>query len=436
MFGADPAKNLKKRMEWPLNPGDGANGFGSTLSRVSGFPWRELRVAIVHYWFVSRRGGERVVEALCELFPQADLFALVADRKTFSAELQKHKLTTSFLQKIPGSRKWHRHMLPLYPLAVEQFDLRGYDLVISTESGPAKGVLTTPETCHICYCLTPMRYVWNFYQQYKNGSGLGPVRKLAFGLTAHYARLWDQASAARVDYFAAISQSVAARVGKYYRRKAAVIYPPVDVSGAQLCGNTEDYYLVVGQLVNYKRVDLAIEACNKLGRTLRVAGAGEEYKRLRQRAGRTVSFLGTLSDEEVRKQYAQCRALLFPGEEDFGIVPLEAQASGRPVIAFGKGGARESVIGAYPDELAIPEQSTGVFFKDQSANSLVDAIRKFEAVEHRFSPSFIREHAEPFDKKHFLTNMGHFVVEKLEDYREPRRPWRVPSCASAGDRGV
>ena len=168
-------------------------------------------------------------------------------------------------------------MLPLYPLAVEQFDLRGYDLVISTESGPAKGVLTGPETCHICYCFTPMRYLWNFYQEYKHGSGLGPVRKLVFGLTAHYARLWDQASAARVDYFAAISHSVAARIRKYYRREAEVIYPPVDVSGAQLSGNIEDYYLVVGQLVNYKRVDLAIEACNQLGRTLRVVGAGEEY---------------------------------------------------------------------------------------------------------------------------------------------------------------
>jgi len=381
-----------------------------------------MRVAIVHYWFVNRRGGEQVVEALCDLFPQADLFALVADRKTLSPELQKHKLTTSFLQKLPGSRKWHRHMLPLCPLAVEQFDLRGYDLVVSSESGPAKGVLTAPETCHICYCHTPMRYLWNFYQEYKNGSGLGPVRKLVFGLTAHYARLWDQSSAARVDYFAANSRNVAARVRKYYRREAEVIYPPVDVSGARLCEHIEDYYLVVGQLVNYKRVDLAIEACNKLGRPLRVVGAGEEYQWLRRIAGKTVSFLGPLSDEEVREQYARCRALLFPGEEDFGIVPVEAQASGRPVIAFGKGGARDTLICADQDGPAAPKLSTGVFFGEQRADSLVEAILKFEAVEHHFSPPFIRAHAEQFDKKHFLKKMGGFVAEKLEDYRQPPSP--------------
>ena len=388
-----------------------------------------MRVALVHYWFVNRRGGERVVEALCELFPQADLFALVADHKTLSAELQEHKLTTSFLQRLPGSRKWHRHMLPLYPLAVEQFDLRGYDLVISTESGPAKGVLTSPETCHICYSLTPMRYIWNFYQEYKDSSGLGPVRKTIFGLTAHYVRLWDYASAARVDHFAAISQGVAARVRKYYRREAEVIYPPVDVTAGQPCGNIEDYYLVVGQLVNYKRVDLAIEACNHLGRALRIVGVGEEYQRLRRIAGKTVSFLGALSDEEVQKQYSKCRALLFPGEEDFGIVPVEAQASGRPVIAFGKGGASETVIGADPEGLSGPQRSTGVFFREQSIDSLVEAIRKFETVEHQFSPIFIRAHSEQFDKKHFLKKMGSFVAEKLGDYREG-----TPTVASAGVR--
>ena len=239
-----------------------------------------MRVAIVHYWFLNRRGGERVVEALCELFPQADLFALVADRNTLTPELQKHKLATSFLQHLPGSRKWHRHMLPLYPLAVEQFDLRGYDLVISSESGPAKGVITGPETCHLCYCHTPMRYIWNLYQDYKNGSGLGPVGKLIFGLTAHYLRLWDQASGARVDYFAANSHHVAARIRKYYRREAEVIHPPVDVCGAAPGENIEDYYLVVGQLVNYKRVDLAIAACNRLGRTLRIVGAGRRIPTL------------------------------------------------------------------------------------------------------------------------------------------------------------
>ena len=381
-----------------------------------------LRVAIVHYWLLNRRGGERVIEALCELFPQSDLFALVANPGLLSPELREHKLTTSWLQKMPGSARWHRYLLPLYPLAVEQFDLRGYDLVISTESGPAKGVLTAPETCHICYCSTPMRYIWNSYHEYKNGSGLGPVGKLLFGITAHYARMWDLASAARVDYFAANSQHIAARIRKYYRRQAEVIYPPVRVSGAPPHEATQDYYLYVGQLVNYKRVDLAIAACNQLGRSLRVVGLGEEYHRLRRMAGKTVSFLGgALSDEEVWKQYSGCRALLFPGEEDFGIVPVEAQACGRPVIAFGKGGARETILGADGGGFRNPERSTGVFFARQEVSSLVQAIRDFEKIEHRFSPFLIRHNAERFDKQHFLRRMASFVAEKLAEHREPGR---------------
>jgi glycosyltransferase involved in cell wall biosynthesis len=379
--------------------------------------FKDLRVAIVHYWFMNRRGGERVVEALCELFPEADLFALVADPKVLSPELKKHKLTTSFLQELPGSRRWYRQMLPLYPIAVEQFDLREYDLVISSESGPAKGVLTRPETCHICYCHTPMRYIWDFYHEYKNTSGLGSIRKLAFVLTTHYARLWDQASSARVDYFAANSQNVARRIRKLYRRDADVIYPPVEVRGAQLSQGNDDYYLCVGQLVNYKRIDLAIEACNELGRPLRIVGVGEEYKRLRRVAGKTVRFLGSLSDDEIHEQYARCRALLFPGEEDFGIVPVEAQAFGRPVIAFGRGGARETVIGALPQESVLPEQSTGIFFHQQTVASLVEAIRAFEAIEHRFSPLYIRAHAEKFDRQHFLEEMTRFVGDKVDDFR-------------------
>ena len=376
-----------------------------------------LRVAIVHYWFVSRRGGERVVEALCELFPQADLFTLVADPEALSPALKRHKLTTSFLQKLPGSRRWHRHLLPLYPMALEQFDLREYDLVISSESGPAKGVLTGPDTCHICYCHTPMRYIWDLYHEYKNRSGLGPLRRSAFGLTAHYARMWDQLSAARVDYFAANSEHVASRIRKTYRREAEVVYPPVEVGGGYLADAVGDYFLIVGQLAAYKRVDLAIEACNQLGRQLRIVGTGEEYKRLKRLAGSTVSFLGALSDEEVREQYAHCRALLFPGEEDFGIVPVEAQAHGRPVIAFGKGGARETVIGVFEDESAAPEQATGIFFQEQTVASLREAILSFDAIEHRFQPHYIRDHAEQFDCPHFMNKMSALVSARIQEFR-------------------
>lgn len=388
-----------------------------------------LRVAIVHYWFVSRRGGERVIDALCELFPNADLFALVADECGLSSAMRKHKLTTSFLQKVPGSRKFHRHMLPLYPLAVEQFDLRGYDLVISQESGPAKGVLTDPETCHVCYCHTPMRYIWDFYHEYKNESGLGLTKKAIFALTAHYARIWDQLSASRVDHFVAGSHNARRRIAKTYRRDSEVIYPPVDVSDGYIAESTEEYYLVVGQLAAYKRVDLAIEACNQLGRRLHVVGVGEEYKRLKRIAGPTVSFLGGLSDAELRTQYAHCRALLFPGHEDFGIVPVEAQAYGRPVIAFGKGGALETVIGLYDDEDSLSEQASGVFFKEQLPMSLLHAILWFEKIEQRFCPRFIRAHAERFDKQHFIDKMSQFIAAALKDHRR-QAEWSTDNVAS------
>jgi len=374
------------------------------------------RVAIVHYWLLNRRGGERVVEALCRLFPQADIFTLLCDPGALSPVLQEHRVTTSFLQNLPGSRRWHRHLLPLMPLAVEQFDLRDYDLVISSESGPAKAVLTSPGTCHICYCHTPMRYAWDSYHEYKNRSGLDPLRKSAFVLTTHYARLWDRAAADRVDYFAANSYNVARRIKKFYRRDAEVIYPPVDVSSGTLSRNHGDYYLVVGQLVAYKRADLAIEACERLGRPLRIVGNGEEYKHLRRLAGSKVIFLSGLTDDEVRAQYAQCRALIFPGEEDFGIVPVEAQAFGRPVIAFGKGGVRETVVpieaGTMPSELA-----TGVFFYERSVDSLCDAILRFETFERRMSPELIRAHAMQFDASVFSTAMNDFVQTRMEEFR-------------------
>lgn len=376
------------------------------------------RVAIVHYCFVNWRGGERVVEALCRIFPKADLFTLLADQDVLSPSLRQHKLTTSFLQKLPGSRRWHRHFLPLMPLALEQFDLREYDLVISSDSGPAKGVVTAPSTCHICYCHTPMRYAWDFYHEYKSRSSLGPVRQAAFALTAHYARLWDRASADRVDYFVANSYNVARRIKKFYRRDAEVIYPPVEVTQARISSVIEDYYLIVGQLVAYKRNDIAIEACKRLGRNLRIVGTGEEYKRLKQFGSEKIKFLGHLSDEEVCEQYAHCRALIFPGEEDFGMVPVEAQSFGRPVIAFGRGGACETVVGARQGDIDFPaEIATGVFFDRQSVDALCDAIEEFEAMESRFSPEFIRSNAQRFSVEAFLDRTSRLVQSRMEEFR-------------------
>jgi glycosyltransferase involved in cell wall biosynthesis len=381
----------------------------------SGSGFQKTRIAIVHYWFVNRRGGERVVETLADMFPNADLYSLVVDYEKLSPLLRKRSVKTSFLQKIPGSRRWHRHLLPLYPFALEQFDLRGYDLVLSSESGPAKGVLTDSHSCHICYCHSPMRYLWDFYHDYRNGRSFGALSRPVFSAAAHYLRLWDAATASRVDHFVANSQNVAGRIRKHYRRESTVIHPPVRVQAGYLANRIEDYYLVAGQLVDYKRIDLAVEACNRMGRRLHIVGEGEQWKTLRKQAGTTIKFCGALSDEDLGEQYAHCRALLFPGEEDFGIVPVEALSFGRPVIAFGRGGVMETVKGFYPDAPAPAETSCGVFFREQAADCLVDAIRAFEAAESKFSPFFIRQQAERFDEIHFKDKFGQFVSEKLEE---------------------
>jgi len=375
----------------------------------------DLKVALLIYWLVTHGGGEQVMGVLAEMFPQADLFCLVADPATLSDSLRQHRLTTSFLQHIPGSRRWHKHFLPLQPFALEQLDLSGYDLVISLESGPTKGVLTHTETCHICYCLSPMRYLWDFYPEYRRH--LGPVVRSVFSIAAHYLRIWDVSSAARVDYFGAISQTVASRVRKHYRRDSSVIYPPVNVSAGYLSQEQDDYYLIVGRLVDYKRVDLAIGACNQLGRRLRIIGKGDQYQSLRRLSGPTIEFLGQADDQTLRDNYAHCRALLFPAEEDFGIVPVEAQSFGRPVLAFGRGGASETVIGFASADARSPATSTGIFFQEQSAECLAEAILRFESIEREFSPEFIRSNALRFAVPRFKEEMYEFIDECLFNHR-------------------
>jgi glycosyltransferase involved in cell wall biosynthesis len=377
---------------------------------------KSARIAIVHYWFASHRGGERVVEAIAGMFPQADLFSLVVNPEVLPENLRSRAITTSFLQKVPGATRWHRRFIPLYPMALEQFDLSAYDLVVSSESGPAKGVLTSAQTCHVCYCHSPMRYLWDFYHDYKNGATLGPLSRPLFTVASHYLRLWDAVSANRVDYFAANSRNVAARIRKHYRRESTVIYPPVNVGAGYLAQKTEDYYLVVGQLVDYKRVDLAVAACSRLGRKLRVVGDGEQFTRWKKLAGPSIEFCGALPDGQLREAYAHCRALLFPGEEDFGIVPVEAQSFGRPVIAFGRGGARETVLGLHPGSNGRPENSTGMFFHQQSVDSLVEAILAFERVEDRFDRVFIQRQVDRFAPERFRHSFGGFLGEKWEEF--------------------
>jgi glycosyltransferase involved in cell wall biosynthesis len=386
----------------------------------------DLRVAIVHYWLLAYAGVEREIAALLEVFPQADLFVLVADEK-IAARFAPHRVTTSFLQRLPGGRRFYRHLLPLNPFALEQFDLRGYDVVISIESGPAKGVITSPSTCHINYCNSPMRYIWDMYHDYVNGKEMRGLTRLIFKPVAHYMRLWDLASASRVDYFIANSNYIGRRIRKTYRRDSAVIYPPVEVASGYVAERTEDYYLVVGRLVDYKRVDLAVEACDRLKRRLRVVGMGPQYSRLKKIAGSSVEFLGNLSEEQKNEQYAHCRALLFPAEEDFGIVPVEAHSFGRPVIAFGRGGALETVRGPFAGEETIDSSCDGIFFAEQTAESLVDAMLVFEASEHTFSPTEIARNSARFSTERFKREMADFIAAHVREFRgmSERRPETV-----------
>jgi len=322
------------------------------------------------------------------------------------------------LQRVPGAKKFHRHFFLLQPFALEQFDLSGYDLVISSESGPAKGVITSSKTCHICYCHSPMRYIWDMYPDYRRGMGflVGTI----FSLTAHYMRLWDYASARRVDYFVANSRFTASRIRKCYGRESAVIHPPVDVSGSKPSDQPGEYYIAIGRMVDYKRFDLAIAACTKLGRRLKIIGGGPQEKSLRRMAGPTVEFMGRVSDAVLQENLAGCRALLFPGEEDFGIVPVEAQSAGRPVIAYASGGVLETMRGIFPNEDRV-ENPTGVFFTDQSVSGLTKAILQFESMEHDFHPQTIREHSLQFDSTIFKQRIAEFVSYALEDFSARNR---------------
>jgi glycosyltransferase involved in cell wall biosynthesis len=365
-----------------------------------------LRVAIVHDWFYTRGGAERVVEVLADIFPQADLFALFARPETMAPQLRSRKLTTSFLQKLPLIHRFHRHTLMLHPFALEQFDLTGYDLVISSTAGTVKGVITSTNTLHVCYCYSPMRYIWDMYSAYVRE--MPRITGFVFALTAHRVRLWDYAAAGRVDQFACDSKYVASRIRKYYRRDSEVIYPPIDVQSMKIADRQEDFYIALGRLVNYKRFDLAIAACNQLQRPLKVIGAGPDLRRLQKLAGRTVEFVGVVSDAQKHELLGKCRALLFPGEEDFGIVPVEAQAHGRPVIAFGAGGALETVKGLGGD-CQDAKDATGIFFSEQTVGSLVGAMERFEKVSDSFDSEAIRRHAMEFDESIFRERIIEFL---------------------------
>jgi glycosyltransferase involved in cell wall biosynthesis len=345
-----------------------------------------MRAAIVHYWLLQRRGGEKVLEALCRLLPDADVFTLFCDPRAISDEMRRHRITTSFLNPF---RRVYRSLLPLMPMALESFDLRGYDLVISSESGPAKGVITGAGTHHICYCHTPMRYLWDLYHDYRNEWTTSRLKRAAMTPLANYLRLWDFASAARVDHFLANSENVRARIRKTYRREADVVHPPVAVDSFYH-KPAEDYFLAVSELVAYKRLDSVVRQFSASGRTLRICGDGPEYKHLRGLARPNVQFLGRVGDTELRELYARCRAFLLPGEEDFGMTPVEALASGKPVVALGRGGALESV----------PPHG-GVFYNEPAEDEIAGAIHRLEKMERQIDPAALQSWARRFGEEEF-----------------------------------
>ena len=368
----------------------------------------KTRVALVHDWLTGMRGGERCLEVFAELFPDADLYTLLHVPGSVSPVIESRRIVTSFIQRMPRARERYRQYLPLFPAAVRAFDLRGYDLVLSSSHAVAKSVRAPAGALHVCYCFTPMRYVWDLYDDYC-GARAGLAARLVMPPLAAWLRRWDRRTAAGVHHFVAISRFVADRIRRAYGRSAEVIHPPVDVSRFRLDDAAGEFYLVVSALTPYKRVDLAVEACNRLGRRLLVVGSGPEAPRLRTLAGPTVELLGWRDDAETAGLYARCRALLFPPREDFGIAPLEAMAAGRPVIAFGEGGARETVV---PPGEGVPP--TGLFFARQTVEDLSDAIRRFEASAGQFEPKALRRRAEAFDRALFRERVHAYLQARVE----------------------
>jgi glycosyltransferase involved in cell wall biosynthesis len=358
-----------------------------------------MNVALVHDYLNQMGGAERVLLALHDLYPQAPIFTSIYDPDRLDPAFRHLDIRSSFMQRLPLVSKHHQPFLMLYPLAFERLDLRAYDLILSSSSAFAKGVVARPDALHICYCHTPMRWAWS-YQEYIAREALAPPVRAVLPFLIRRLRRWDQATARRVDHFIANSPGVAERIVACYHHEAAVIPPPVVTARYSISPTQESYFLVVSRLVPYKRIDIAIEACNQLQLPLKIIGIGRDRARLERLAGPTIEFLGWLPDEQVQHYLSRCRALLHPGAEDFGLTPLEAQASGRPVIAYGEGGALTSVI----------DGVTGLFFHERSPNALAAVLATFRP--ERFDPLVARRHAEAFDVKRFQQRIAAFIAAK------------------------
>jgi len=367
-----------------------------------------MKVALIHDHLAQDGGAEKVLKVLAEMFPEAVIYALLADKVKTEKYLKGRRIDTSIIQRLPGGVRHYKWYLPLMPMAVEFFDLREYDLVISDTSSFAKGVITLPDTPHICYCHTPTRYLWSDAHQYLNELKYNKWLKKVISTILVRLRMWDFLAAARVDYFIANSKTVAKRITKYYRRDSQVIYPPVEtehffVSDLSTQAVEEKYFLIGCRLVPYKRVDIVVEAFKKLGADykLKVFGDGLDLEHLKEIAGEAtnIEFLGRVSDDEKAVLYSRAQAFINPQEEDFGITPVESMASGRPVIAYRKGGVTETVI----------EEKTGLFFDQQSADSLVEVVKKFKSSD--FNPEEIRSHAEQFSVARFQKEIADFISD-------------------------
>ncbi len=377
-----------------------------------------MRIAITADWLMGFGGGDRVLTHLKALYPDAPIYTSLVSPSRIPAYMRQWDTRTSFLQRVPFPRRWYRALLPLMPLAFEQFDFSGYDLVVTTAHAFAKGVITGPETTNICYCFTPPRYLWEQYYAHTSRSRL----RVLYAPVAQWLRVWDRVAADRVDHFVAISGAVADRIQRHYRREAEVIYPPVDTERFVPNGlPPEDFYLIVSRLVPYKRIDLAIAAANRLRRRLVIVGDGPERRRLQAMAGATVSFLGWQPDTHVVQLYARCRAFLFPSLDDFGIAPVEAQAAGRPVIAFGRGGATETIVA----------DTTGVFFFAQETDALIEAMERCDRMD--FDPACCRRNAERFDAATFRERFRTAVDAQMRAASQRRRG-RCLDATPTGDR--
>lgn len=376
---------------------------------------RPYSLSFVQDWLVDFGGAERCLDALCPEFPSAPIHCLFHDPAQFIGSfVESHEIRTTFLDH-PFFRKRYRTFLPLYPLAVEQLDPGLSDVVLSFSHSVAKGVLTRSDSLHICYCHTPVRYAWDLYHEYLRLSGLTRGGKAWIARAVlHYLRLWDAATAHRVDLFVANSRHVATRIRRIYGREARVVHPPVEVGRFQPAGKRGSHFLAAGRLVAYKRFDLAVATCTRLGIPLRVAGDGPELGRLRSLAGPTVEFLGRLSDGAMAEEMASARALLFCGEEDFGITPVESQAAGTPVIAYGRGGALETVVAPDGEEYS---RATGLFFANQDLDSLAKALEAFDRTAHRFRSDAALANASGFSTERYVREM----LELLDGAWEERR---------------